>query len=359
MEMNENTYYNRQLKLNEIGEAGQLKLKNASVLVIGAGGLGTSALTSLVLSGVGHVGICDFDRVEESNLHRQELFSFNDIGLLKVEAAKKRLLAQNPSVKITLHSNGLTYTEALKTISKYDLVLDCTDQIGLRYLINDVCLMQGKPWVSAAIHGFKGQLATFNYKSSGTYRCLFPNKPQETVTDCNENGVLSPTPSILGHWQALEAIKIIIDTSINYENTELNILNIIDLTNISIQKIKFERDKIATKKRILTGLDSEQFYGITCKTESEVSWNELNSNQTLIDVRELNEEKFNPKSFQIIRIPLSELEKSQSKLSEIESYIFFCQSGVRSLKALEITKNKLNKTHVKHITGGINAYPIH
>lgn len=359
MEMNENTYYNRQLKLNEIGEAGQQRLKNASVLVIGAGGLGTSALTSLVLSGVGHVGICDFDRVEESNLHRQELYSFKDIGVLKAEAAKSRLLAQNPSVRITLHANGLTYSNAKNTISKYDLVLDCTDQIGLRYLINDVCLILDKPWISAAIHGFNGQLVTFNFKGSGTYRCLFPNKPQEKVTDCNVNGVLSPTPSILGHWQTLEAIKIIVDQSMNSRIIQTNTLQIIDLLNISVQKLKFKRDNLSTENRKSIGLETEKFYGITCATAGAITWNELSPNQTLIDVRERNEKEFALPKFQIKRIPLSELEKSKSELLEIENCAFFCQSGIRSLKALEIAKNTLNKTHVKHITGGINAYPIH
>ncbi|MCB9186732.1 MAG: HesA/MoeB/ThiF family protein [Flavobacteriales bacterium] len=203
--------YDKQIALPEVGETGQQKLAEAKILVVGAGGLGCPALQYLAAAGVGNIGIVDGDVVNETNLHRQVLYTNSDVGKPKVEVAAERLKQLNPEVEIHTFSEFLTAGNAMDIVSNYDLIVDATDNFAARYRINDVCLKLDKPFVYGAIHRFEGQVSVFNYKGGPTYRCLFPDKPAENqIPNCNETGVLGVLPGIIGTYQATEVLKIIL-----------------------------------------------------------------------------------------------------------------------------------------------------
>ena len=201
--------YIRQIELPEIGTLGQERIFNSKVLVVGAGGLGCSALQYLTSMGVGTIGIVDFDRVSLSNLHRQILYSADDVGESKVNTAKKALHKLNPECIIYTYDVLLSKKNAASTISEYDLVIDATDMITARYLINDTCVALNKPFIYGAIYKYQGQVAVFNYNNGPTYRCLFPDEPKEQIQNCDQRGVLALLPGIIGLMQASEAIKLI------------------------------------------------------------------------------------------------------------------------------------------------------
>jgi adenylyltransferase/sulfurtransferase len=203
--------YSRQIQLAELKNEGQQKLQDAKVLVVGAGGLGCPVLQYLAAAGVGTIGIVDFDLVEETNLHRQVLYATADVGKSKAEIASKRILEQNPLVKVEIFNTKLDNSNALKIISNYQIVLDCSDNFETRYAINDACVYLNKPFVYAGIHKFEGQLSVFNLDNeSPTYRCVFPEKGEdEIIINCSITGVIGTLPGILGTMQANEVIKII------------------------------------------------------------------------------------------------------------------------------------------------------
>jgi len=201
--------YIRQIQLPEIGDRGQEKLFNAKVLVVGAGGLGCPALQYLVATGIGTIGIVDFDIVSLSNLHRQILYSREDIGELKVNVAKKQLAKINPNCKIMTYDAMLSAKNAATIIREYDIIIDATDMIPARYLINDTCIQLDKPFVYGAVYKYQGQVAVFNFENGPTYRCLFPDVPTSKIENCNDRGILPVLPGIIGLMQATETIKII------------------------------------------------------------------------------------------------------------------------------------------------------
>jgi adenylyltransferase/sulfurtransferase len=202
--------YSRQIILPEIGLIGQEKIAAAKVLVVGAGGLGCPVLQYLAAAGVGTIGIADGDVVSASNLNRQVLYTNEDIGKAKVECAKARLKAQNPEVEIADYNTFLSEKNAREIIAQYDIVVDGTDQIPVRYLLNDVCVELGKPMVYGAIHKFEGQVSVFNFNGGPSYRDLFPEQPATgSIPSCAENGVLGILPGMVGIAQATEVLKII------------------------------------------------------------------------------------------------------------------------------------------------------
>jgi adenylyltransferase/sulfurtransferase len=203
--------YSRHLIMPEVGLEGQKAIKSSSVLIIGAGGLGTPSATYLAAAGVGRIGIVDFDTIEKSNLHRQILYSEQDIGKSKAEVAKERLLQVNPNISIELHKIRLDSSNALGILKNYDIIMDGTDNFPTRYLVNDACVLLGKPNVYASIFRFEGQASVFYAKEGPCYRCLYPEPPPPgLVPSCAEGGVLGVLPGIMGSIQAAEAIDLIL-----------------------------------------------------------------------------------------------------------------------------------------------------
>ena len=205
----ERARYQRHLSLREIGAAGQEKLKAARVLIVGAGGLGSPAALYLAAAGCGALGLVDFDRVDVSNLQRQVLFDTAAIGELKAEAGRERLAALNPEIRVVAHALELKAASVLSLLAEYDLVVDGSDRLSTRYIVNDACVILGRPLVSAAIHRFEGQLTTYVPGRGPCYRCLFPQAADGMVANCAEAGVLGVLPGVLGTLQATEAIKLI------------------------------------------------------------------------------------------------------------------------------------------------------
>ncbi|WP_430403372.1 HesA/MoeB/ThiF family protein [Fluviicola sp.] len=232
---NEAKRYAKQTILDEVGLIGQVKLKNSRVVVIGAGGLGCPIIQYLSSCGVGTIGIVDFDVIEHSNLHRQVLYTPQDVGKKKAEVAKERALAQNPDTIIEIFDCALNDDNAEFILSQFDLVIDGCDNFLTRYIVNDTCVELNKSLVYGSILGFQGQLAVFNYNGSKNLRDLFPEPPNaEDVPNCSDNGVLGVVPGVIGTLMANEALKCILELEIN-----LNTFHVFDLLSLEMTKLRF------------------------------------------------------------------------------------------------------------------------
>lgn len=350
--------YNRQLILEEIGSAGQLKLKSAKVLVIGAGGLGCPSLQYLAAAGVGTIGIVDYDVVSLSNLHRQILFNEAMAGKNKATMAKEVLSKSNPFIKIEAHSIRLTNKNALELLEGYDIVLDGTDNFSTRYVINDACQILSKPLVSASMFKFEGQLSVFHLtESSPTYRCLYPEPPLDAdVPNCSEIGVLGVLPGILGCLQASEAFKIITGIGQPLDGMVLN------YNNLNQQFIKLTLTKNYTKT--LTDIEFKKNnynFNENCNMKTyDISPEELKQNienYRCIDVREPFEEPDFPNE-KVERIPLSEIRAIDDlNLNEDEKTVIICRSGVRSMNLInQIEQVAPGRFQLFNLRGGIISY---
>ncbi|ASK79865.1 hypothetical protein CF386_12580 [Paraphotobacterium marinum] len=344
----EEQLYQRHFSLNEIGKKGQLKLKGAKILVVGAGGLGCPVIQYLVSAGVGNIGIIDDDRVSFSNLQRQFLFNVNDVGKFKIDVIKSKMELHNPYVTIKTIHNKFNQNNGLELVRDYDLVIDATDNFETKYLINDACFYSDKTLVSASIDGFKGQLAVFNafpYKETVNYRDIFPNIPAEgECNTCAENGVIGALPGILGTMQVNEAIKIILNIGKPLKNKIL----FIDLLEMQFQKYNIEidpdnilrankSDRIELKTEIKEFLSQEEAFLISYQELKEIDLSR--ENILLVDVRNSSEfEKFNIGG---INIPLDELKNEQYHFQEFKKVIFYCQTGMRSYQAVQEIRNNL------------------
>lgn len=332
--------YIRQIVLPEIGEEGQEKLQRAKVLVVGCGGLGCPALQYLVGAGVGKIGLVDFDRVSLSNLHRQILYKTSDVGQPKAEVARKALLAQNPDITIDAITQRLTTDNVLDLVKDYDLVIDGTDNFPTRYLINDACLLLGKPMVYGAIYKFEGQVAVFNFNKSASYRCLFPQPPQAgTVPNCSEIGVLGVLPGLIGTLQANEALKIILGIG-EVLAGKLFTFNALSCQSvvIGIKANPHIFDEWTKRKTLLPASEYAEF----CSPDEQLVSVEAVfnlPNPVLIDVRESSETPMIALPG-LLRIPLKDLENQWQRLPDDADKVFFCQSGLRSRKALALAENK-------------------
>lgn len=341
----EKARYNRQMILPEIGELGQEKLSKAKVLIVGVGGLGSAILPYLVASGVGEIGIVDDDVIAISNLQRQVIFKTSSVGKSKVLEAKEMALALNPNVKINAIQEKLNPKNALQLLEGYDILVDATDNLNTKYLINDACCVLNKPFVYGSVFRFEGQVSVFNYKNGPTYRCLFPKQESE-VLNCNDAGVLGIAVGIIGMLQANEVLKIILQIGEVLSN-KLLVFNI-----LNNEQQKFE---ICKNEENLIDLDwfKERYNNEYLSKEIEAIevLSHINNNDFLfLDVRNFDEE---PKlSFKnAIQIPLNQLELEHFKIDVNKQLYVYCQSGNRSLKAIEILK-KHNFINAKSIIGG-------
>lgn len=346
--MEHSKQYARQMALPEIGSLGQQKILNAKVLVIGAGGLGCPVLQMLAASGVGTLGIVDGDVVGITNLHRQLLYTTDDCGTKKVDAAANAIHKINSDVKVNVYPEFISESNIATIVKDYEILVDCTDAIATRYLINDISVHLGKPMIYASIHKFEGQISVFNYQNGPTYRCLFPEKNSYEVPNCVTTGVLGVLPNTLGMLQATEALKIILEIG-EVLSGKLLIYNAL---NLSFNELEFslneEQIHIGTKKG--KQLESSNMQNHEVRKELFLDFCS-NENYTIIDLREVHETpKLKHKN--IINISFLEIENHLSNFNKDQPIILFCQSGIRSKKAVDLFLEN-GFTNITHLQKGI------
>ena len=360
--------YSRHLIMPEVGMDGQLKLKNAKVLCIGAGGLGSPLLLYLGAAGVGRLGIVDFDVVDFTNLQRQVIHATADVGRSKLESARATLREINPHVEVVGYDARLTSENALELFRDFDIIVDGTDNFPTRYLVNDACVLLGKPNVYGSIFRFEGQASVFYARQGPCYRCLYPEPPPPgLVPSCAEGGVLGVLPGIVGCLQAMETIKLIIGQG----QTLIGRLVVFDALGMKFRELKLRKNPdcpVCGAHPTITGLiDYEQFCGIRGEEQKadmsgipEIGPREvkkmIDEKQpfVLVDVRE-------PHEFQICRIPgstlipLGEIPKRMHELDSASDIVVHCRSGQRSARAVEfLMKAGFQKIH--NLKGGILAW---
>ncbi len=355
--------YARHIAIPEFNIEGQKKLKQGRVLVIGSGGLGSPMLLYLAAAGVGHIGIVDFDVVDESNLQRQVLFNINDIGASKAKSAKAKLEALNPYIEIKVYDTVFSTDNALEIIKDYDVVADGTDNFPTRYLVNDACVLSGKVNVYASIFRFEGQVSVFNYlKEDGergpNYRDIFPEPPPPgMVPSCAEGGVLGVLPGIIGSLQANEVIKVLTGVG----EPLVGRLFLFDAAAFTSRVLKIKKNP-ATKIEGLINYD--EFCGIypeeTKKAIKEITVQEYevlrndDSGFQIIDVREPYEYKIANLGGELI--PLGQLKDAISKIAKDKKVIVHCRSGVRSAEAIRELEADFGFENLYNLKGGILAY---
>jgi len=364
--------YSRHLILPEVGPDGQRRLKAGRVLCVGAGGLGSPAALYLAAAGVGTIGIIDFDAVDASNLQRQILHSTPDVGRSKLQSARERLSALNPEVRIETYEAALTSANALGLFREYDVILDGTDNFATRYLVNDACVLLGKPNAYGSIFRFEGQASVFATKGGPCYRCLYPEPPPPgLVPSCAEGGVLGVLPGVIGTIQATESIKLLLGAG----TTLAGRLLLYDAWKMKFRELKLRRDPecpvCGDHPTVRELIDYDQFCGVPKPTaaaapagalppELETTVEDLKALRAsgrpffLLDVRE-------PQEFQICRIPdstLIPLGQLPARLSEVPAdapeIIVHCKSGVRSAKAVRLLRE--HGITARNLKGGILAW---
>ncbi|MGX5818535.1 ThiF family adenylyltransferase [Chitinophaga lutea] len=347
-----NRRYERQIRLEGFGEEKQRLLERAAVLVVGAGGLGVPVLQYLTGMGVGRIGIVEQDTVSLTNLHRQVLYTMEDEGQPKLNAAIARLQALNPEVSFMGYPEFLDTNNALEIIEDYDLVVDCSDNFGTRYLVNDACVMLGKPFIYGAIYGFEGQVSVLNYQGSATYRCLFPEPG--VAPDCNEAGVLGVLPGVIGSYQATEAVKVICGIGEPLAN-QLMTLNLLDNTiNIfSFQNIDANHHITRLQQNYGTPSCPAEHMQVLSVQELK-QWLDEGRDFLLVDVREKEE-------WDICHIdgaqhiPMRRVEASMSGFRRDKPVAVLCHHGMRSRTIAEMLAHS-GFSEVYNVTGGIHAW---
>jgi len=348
----ERSQYHRHLILDQIGEQGQLKLKQAKVLVIGAGGLGCPVLQYLTAAGVGTIGIIDGDKIDQSNLQRQILYTTDDIGKFKASSASERLSTLNPFVKFEVFNIFLSKENAVTLFKQFDIIVDGTDNFPTRYLVNDACVLTNKPLIFGSIFKFQGQVSVFNHDGSGTYRCLYPTPPaQGSIPNCSDVGVLGVLPGIIGSLQANETIKLI--TKIG--EPLVNKLLYFDALTLQQQILQFSKNPEIN----ITAL--EENYAFFCGETDTTNMNSIDattflkdkSNYHLLDVRTENE--FEDENIGGLHIPLDELEERMGEIPNSKVLVVICATGRRSAKAIELLLQYNYPKTLLNLEGGIEA----
>jgi adenylyltransferase/sulfurtransferase len=357
--------YSRHLIMPEVGVEGQRKLKGARILCVGAGGLGAPATMYLAAAGVGTLGVVDFDVVDASNLQRQVIYSTSDVGRRKLDASRERLQGLNPSLNVVAHETALTSKNALDILAGYDMVVDGTDNFQTRYLVNDACVLLGKPNVYGSIFRFDGQASIFAAPGGPCYRCIYPEPPPPgLVPSCAEGGVLGVLPGIIGIIQATEAIKLVLGIG----DTLVGRLLLYDALSMSFRQLKLRRSAdcpvCGDHPTIKALIDYDAFCGVTPPSQAttipSISVRELKdlldrgADVDVLDVREPNE-------VEICRIdgttliPLGQLGARANELDRNRELIVHCKMGGRSAKAVAELQ-RLGFTRVRNLTGGILAW---
>lgn len=363
----EYAHYQRQLKLQGFGEASQLKLKAARVLVVGAGGLGSPVLLYLAAAGVGKIGIVDNDRVELSNLHRQVIFSTEDVGAFKVLAAKKKLERLNPYIQIESYTTYLNKDNALEIANKYDVIVDGTDNFPTRYLVNDVAVKLGIPNVHASIQHYTGQVSVFNFpfpngEFGPNYRDIYPQAPNpQDVISCAEGGVLGVLPGIVGAVQAMETLKVVCGIG----EPLVGKLWMYDALDQSTQILHFEKDatnKINSSNRNeIQLIDYENFCGIKKEKKMKtIKASELKQKVNagedfqLIDVREPSE--YQQANMGGTLIPMNQIPQRFEEISRDKMVVVHCHLGGRSANVINYLEQTHQYSNLYNLEGGITAW---
>jgi adenylyltransferase/sulfurtransferase len=360
--------YSRHLIMPEVGIEGQQKLKDAGILLIGAGGLGSPLGLYLAAAGVGRLGIVDFDKVDFTNLQRQIIHGTEDVGKLKVESAKESIHAVNPDVQVTAYNTKISRENIMDLIKPYDVIIDGTDNFPTRYLVNDACVFQKKPNVYGSIFRFDGQATVFCPFKGPCYRCLYPEPPPPgMVPSCAEGGVLGVLPGIIGVIQATEAIKLILGNGVPL----IGRLLLYNALKMEFREVALKRDPscpvCGTAPTVKELIDYDEFCGLGRGGEADAASSEhdlgpgevkalmdKDKKVVLLDVREAHE-------YDIVHIegsrliPLSELHVRANELDTADSIITYCHHGQRSLQAIK-TLERFGFKKLKHLRGGIDAW---
>jgi len=360
--------YSRHLIMPEVTLDGQLKLKRARVLCVGAGGLGSPLTLYLAAAGVGTIGVVEFDTVDLTNIQRQILYATSDVGRPKLEAARERLTRLNPEIEVVPHPIRLSSSNVMDVIREYDIVADGTDNFPTRYLVNDACVLSGKPNVYASIFRFEGQLSVFDARRGPCYRCLFPEPPPPgLVPSCADGGVLGVLPGIVGSLQALEVIKLILGKG----EPLVGRLVLFDALEFSFREVKVRKDRgcvvCGETPTVAAPIDYERFCGIrgvegevdasglpTLSVEDLRSRRDAGETFEILDVRE-------PHEHEIVRIPgakLFPLSALPSRLHELDSartYTISCHRGIRSVQAYHLLRGA-GFERLQILAGGVDAW---
>jgi adenylyltransferase/sulfurtransferase len=359
--------YSRHLLIPDVGLNGQLKLKQAAALIIGAGGLGSPVALYLAAAGVGRIGIADSDVVDASNLQRQVLHGSAELGKPKVESARRRMLDINPHIAVDIYPEPFTAANARQIAAPYDVIIDCSDNFPTRYLSNDLCVLTGKPNVYGAIYRFDGQTSVFDARHGPCYRCLFPEPPPPgLVPSCSDGGVLGVLPGVIGALQATETLKVMLEIG----ETLVGRLLLFNALEMSFELIKLRKNPTCqvcgTNPSISELIDYEAFCGIAGREhplvdeETDISASELavklqdGGELVLVDVREPHELEISHLPDARL-IPLGELATRMTELDKSAQIVLFCRTGSRSARALEMLR-AAGYTQTRHLAGGINAW---
>jgi adenylyltransferase/sulfurtransferase len=366
----EKARYARHLILPQVGEAGQKKIKSASVLVVGAGGLGSPVLMYLAAAGIGKIGIIDDDKVDMTNLQRQIIHSTSSIGELKTESAKRRIKQINPEIIVDIFDTRLTIENAKEIIDGYDIIVDGTDNFATRYTISDCCEILGKPWVFGSIHRFEGQVSVFNLNGSPNYRDLFPKAPPpELAPNCAEAGVLGVLPGIIGSFQANEVLKIVLEMDGILDSELL----LIDTQTMNIRKLRYNSNKEREKVTEL----SEEAISCALSLDEEQSLDASSTKQNMkeispleyvdkvkngwkpffLDVRREEEEKIVTLPNTNLRISHTEVPSRLQEIPDDQDIVIYCRSGARSAMVANFLKMSGDYSmEVYNLSGGIHLW---
>jgi len=360
--------YARHITLPEVGWEGQERLRNARVLVVGAGGLGSPIGLYLAAAGVGTIGLVDFDDVDLSNLQRQVMFATTDVGRSKVDAASERLTGVNPHVRIVPHRVKLTSANALEILKDYDVVVDGTDNFPTRYLVNDACVLLDKPYVYGSIYRFEGQVAVFGGREGPCYRCLFREPPPPgLVPSCAEGGVLGVLPGIIGSLQALEALKIVLGTGTTLKGR----IALFDALSFRWRELKLARNAqcpaCGDDPTITELIDYDAFCGVATHMENSTMEGEITPAQLrqridtgeplqLIDIREPFEWNIaNLGEHGARLVSMGDLPDAMDNLDRDQDIVLYCRTGSRSQQALDYMRAN-GFERIAHLRGGIVAW---
>ncbi|HEU5457758.1 MAG TPA: molybdopterin-synthase adenylyltransferase MoeB [Terracidiphilus sp.] len=365
------TRYSRHLILPEVGMEGQQRLKAARVLCVGTGGLGSPLAFYLTAAGVGTLGLVDFDVVDASNLQRQILHSTRDVGRKKLDSAEEKLKALNPALNVVKHETRLTSANALEILKDYDVVADGTDNFPTRYLVNDACVLLGKPNVYGSIFRFEGQASVFATKGGPCYRCIYPEPPPPgMVPSCAEGGVLGILPGLVGVIQATEAIKLILGKG----ETLAGRLLLVDALGMQFRELKLKRNPdcpvCGNRPTVRELVDYEQFCGVMPENQKEnglqngipqMSVKELKARRDagedvfVLDVREPHE--YQMANLGGVLMPMNDVPKRLAELDRECEIVVQCRTGGRSQRVAEFLQ-QAGYAKVKNLAGGIQAWAV-